>query len=543
MPSLWTFFSVRSHIYWPVEVLNAGAGSFFNFVNDYFQRSGDLPKSVDVYLPFNYHDEEDDFPFDDGSLLGAIFAQDIKIKNLSFGTYDICHLLSQLGLGSSSRPSLLNPSILESVESLVLYSTGSHHGSHARLDPARTPFRPSHFKSLRRLSLEPGDSATIDVSFPIPWSNLTHLAINSYIPWRPWLTLFKKLTALQEGLFYVFCNQLRRDNDPTLETYKAQFPDLSNLTLIFESCGPSGITLPSYSFPSLKHIRLSAYGRRSRDYRSDIGPFRLHNMRTYLSNLTALSLYHLTWQIEETHVSEILALTRNIRSLTLGIDVDYNALLARLYSSHNSGAKALLVPLLEEFTIDCSSLKHESSKTYHHRLPDPHAFTARIVPVFCFHLSDGFISMVEARWDRWEIMRVSQLKKVSLFLEDQHKAELTRVKRGLKWEVEEGLELTLRVIEKPQTWSDPFNKNMTHWHDGLVFQENDSEPSSDCPTCLRLAQEDEEEKGGKRQENEREEDESDSEDEEHYPEPGDGYGHGRCWRCEPRESPEKEDWF
>ncbi|RXW18066.1 hypothetical protein EST38_g7784 [Candolleomyces aberdarensis] len=336
---------------------------------------------------------------------------------------------------------------------------------------------------------------------------------------------------------------MRGDNGPTLEKYKAEFPDLSNLTLTFERCGPGGIALPSYSFPSLKHIRLSAYGRRSRDYRNDNGPFRLHNMATYLSNLTALSLYHLTWQIEETHVSEILALTRNIRSLTLGIDVDYNALLARLYSSRNSGANALLVPLLEEFTIDCSSLKHQSSKTYHQRLPDPNAITVRIVPVFCFHLSDRFVNMVEARWDRWEIMRVSQLKKVSLFLEDQYKVELARVKRGLKWEVKEGLDLTLRVIEKPQTWTDPFNKNMTHWHDGLVFPENDSKPSSDCSTCLRLAQEAEEEQEGKTQEKETEEDESDSEDEEYYPELGDEYGKGRCWRCESRESSEKEDWF
>jgi hypothetical protein len=66
------FFSVRSHIWWPVEVLNAGAESFFDsgVVKGHFQRSGNLPKSIGAYLPFNYC--EGNYPL---SVFGNVFGK------------------------------------------------------------------------------------------------------------------------------------------------------------------------------------------------------------------------------------------------------------------------------------------------------------------------------------------------------------------------------------------------------------------------------------------------------------------------------------
>jgi hypothetical protein len=156
--------------------------------------------------------------------------------------------------------------------------------------------------------------------------------------------------------------------------------------------------------------------------------------------------------------------------------------------------------------------------------------------------------MVSARWDQWASMGVTQLKKVSLFLEDEYKAELPVVKKGLKWEVKEGLDLTLRVVKNPQTWNDPFNKNMTHWEDGLVFPENGSEPSSDCATCLREAEELKEkerlEKERKKKERKKDPDYY-SDSEEYFPEPEGDVRPGRCSVCrsESSEGSEEEEWF
>jgi hypothetical protein len=140
-------------------------------------------------------------------------------------------------------------------------------------------------------------------------------------------------------------------------------------------------------------------------------------------------------------------------------------------------------------------------------------------------------------------MGVTQLKKVSLFLEDEYKAELPAVKKGLKWEVKEGLDLTLRVVKNPQTWNDPSNKNMMHWHDGLVFPEDGSEPSSGCVTCLREA---EELKEKERLEKERKKDpDYYSDSEEYFSEPEGDFRRGRCSVCksESSEGSEEEEWF
>lgn len=535
MPSLWTFFSIRNHIRRPEEVLNACAESLFNFVKSHFQRSGNLPKSVDIYLPFHSLYKKG-VALDDGTFLGAVLTHDVKIKNLSFGADDICDQLSPLDSDSSNRPNSpnsLNPSILESVESLVLYSTSNRGSRLERPDSTLAKLHPNHFKSLRRLSLDHGDRHITAVSFPIPWSNLTHLVINSWISWRPWLTLFAKLTTLQEGIFYIHYNEWSND-DSALESYKTRLPHLTDLTLIFQSYDYNQIALPTYSFPSLKHIRLAAYERRFRQDRNDILTLRPDKMVTYFFNLTALSLYHSTWQITLTEIVDILTYTPNIRSLTLSVDVDYNSLLPRFHSSKNLKLTPLLVPLLEEFTIESASIEYDKSETYYQREPDPYAaIFHKPVPKCYFNLSNSFINMVRARSVRWARLGVSQLKKASLFLEKRYQTELVLAEIGLESAVERGLELNTRVVNNHQSWNDPFNKVLTHWHDGLVFPD-DLEPRSDCATCVRLAWQADEEKERKRIEKERQEEErkaaakaeEEEEDEEYYSGSGDEFGSG-----------------
>ncbi|KAJ2920015.1 hypothetical protein MD484_g440, partial [Candolleomyces efflorescens] len=254
----------------------------------------------------------------------------------------------------------------------------------------------------------------------------------------------------------------------------------------------------------------------------------------------------MSWRAEESYVAEILALTPNIRSLTLSVDVDYNALLVRLTPSADSSASPVLVPQLEEFTIDSASTRYSDSKTYHQRLKMPYGpVTVGTVPSFCFHLTLKFVDMVSARWDEWESTGVSQLKKASLFLEDRYKAELPIVERRLKWAVERGLDLTLRVVKTAQTWNDPFNKNMTHWHDGLILPENESGPSSDCATCVRLAWEAEEKARLKKErvENEKKNDLDYYSDSEEYYSDSDHYFPKGCLACQPGSSEGSEDWF
>ncbi|KAJ2919927.1 hypothetical protein MD484_g435, partial [Candolleomyces efflorescens] len=546
MPSLWTFLSIRNRFRWSEEILNTGAEWLSNFVKEHFQRSGNFPKSVDIYVPWHSIHQED-FALDDRSFLCAVLAHDVKIQNLSFGADDICIRLSQMD--SDSWPSSLSPSILESVESLVLYSTTKRGSRLERPDPTLTKIHPDHFKSLRRLSLDHGDRHIAAVTFPIPWSNLTHLVINSWISWRRWLPLFAKLTTLQEGIFYIDYNELN-DGDPALESYKTRLPHLTDLTLIFKSYDYHQIALPTYSFPSLKHIRLAAYERRFREDRNHIFTFRLDKMATYLSNLTALSLYHSTWQTTPTEIVNILMSTPNIRSLALSVDVDYNLLLPRFHSSKDS---SLPVPLLEEFTIESVSIEYSKSETYFQREPDPYAAVwLKPVPRCFYNLSDSFIKMVKARWGRWADLGVSQLKKASLYLEGRYSNEMVVFKAVLKPEVKRGLDLTTRVVKtsRDQSWNDPFNKVLTHWHDGLVLPD-DVEPRSDCATCVRVARQAEEEKERKRLEllrlaRERKVAEQalaeEDEDEEYYSGSEDEYGSGGSgYRT--GDFSDGEDWF
>jgi hypothetical protein len=474
IPSLWTFFSIRSlH----TDGLRSGPG-FAGAMNSYFERTGKLGRSVDLYLEGDY-----EIPHLPSVAFGSSFRPNYDLKYISVGAPDLDYLLRSITKGWSPGSSLWNPSVSSyKVESLVLYSKHAPETMY-EVDPDPISiFSRDDFKSLQRLSLCTGTKANpalLDI-YRLPWERLTHVAITSWIPDHSWWDMFSELTGLQKGIFYVkLYNAFDLDNVPDPEDVE-EHPNLTDLTLIVKNFTANIVPLP-FSLPSLTHIRLGAYDYKLRDD----AMFDLRGVPgSGLTNLTSLSLYHQTWQIPASHITDIFGLTPNLRCLTLGVWTDYNEVFDALNlgtghdltsssssSDPDSDSHHILLPSLEEVVLDYAPSQYET-------MPIPK--TSR--PLQFLFDADDFAEMVESRWKGGlvESGRVSQLKKASIFLWDRHSSSLDELKENLDDVVAEGFTLTTCLTKSPRTWEDPLERNITHWHEGLVLAEK-----SDCAVCLR----------------------------------------------------------
>jgi hypothetical protein len=418
--------------------------------------------------------EDSQFVLKFGHIFSAIFTQDIEIKNLALGSDDIYHLLSKLDSPQARDPPLFNPSILRCVESLVIYHIRvlTLKESQDTIDLSDiSAIRPHHFISLRRLTLQHGRGTTSNLTLPMPWNNLTHVAIASWIAYPLWLDVFASLTALQEGKFFIHRDESRWiSND---DEYEARLPHLTKLSLVANcDLSTSPISFGSCILPSLRHLELGAECNSGTSLIGSILGFQirafdLRGLEDALKNITTLSLRRLSWQLHETHLADILSLAPNVRSLTLGVDANYDSLFVSL-----SGQAPVLVPLLEDLTIDCGSIQYNS-------------LIWEVVPTkpsSFFHFSaDQLINMVIARRNQWAAIGVSQLKKVAIFLEKEFERVLEMVKEGLMQEVKKGLDLTVQLIRGPENWYDP--TRVTHWHEGLLMSQN---RDSYCSSCLQF---------------------------------------------------------
>jgi hypothetical protein len=418
-------------------------------VKMHYGRAPNLPKSLDLYLesqakPIGFSDLT--------NLAPAVFHPDIDIVNLSLGSPDLNGLLR--GLGSPSSPGWWDFDNLKAVESLVLYSEQTQ-GTEGMIEI----FSQERLPSLRRLCLRTGKTITEELllqAYPVPWGNLTHIAITSWILYREWVEYFPNFQSLFHGIFYI---KQEDSYDPSAEVIPvATFHDLADLTLIFENDDVATISFPQHKYPALSHLRLGAYGW---ERGVDTAAFNVHNFEctNALANLTSLSLYHLSWEASVSPVVSILTATTNLRELTLGLSMDYDELLAHFQVDWEGYA---ILSRLEELTIDCTPTNYGDRRL--------HATASRLSLT-----SNGFTSMVKDRWR--PIEGISQLKKARLFLTEGYQTLLSVVVGNLKEEVKEGLVLAARTTKKPQ-WEDPFNRTITHWHDGLVVREG-----SDCAQC------------------------------------------------------------
>ncbi|KAF5335121.1 hypothetical protein D9611_010909 [Ephemerocybe angulata] len=449
MPSLWTSFSMRtfdeSRLRTPRMI------AFKQLVKRHYSRATGLPLSLEFYAESGKLILPTDLPTltDDNSRnmspASAVFSDNVELTNLSLGSADLGELLCALGKPSEWWTS----ERLATVESLVLYS-----------DVASMPrerveiFSRKRLKSLRRLTLRIGhllSSSLLTQTFFIPWKNLTHVAITSWIPYHQWAEFFPKFTGLEQAVFYIFDNDDSGGNPVVPIT---TFSSLANLTLICKSTTMTGISLETtHIFPSLKHLRLGAY-----EHPPNLPTFKISSLQPTLSFLASLSLHHLTWEAPIRFLVELLTATPNLRELSLGISANYDQLFAHFQVDWDGHA---LVPQLEEFTIDCT--------------PTSYGNTQR-APLLLVLTADGFTRMVKDRWKPIEM--ITQLKKARLFLHG-HERLLRTVRASLKEEMQEGLEVEVRSAKSPQ-WQDPFGRPVAHWHEGLVLPE-----LSDCAECLK----------------------------------------------------------
>ncbi|KAF5335206.1 hypothetical protein D9611_010896 [Ephemerocybe angulata] len=460
MPNLWASFSMRtfdeSRLRMPRMI------AFKQFVKRHYSRATGLPLSLDFYAESGKLILPADLPTlaEDSSRnispASAVFNDDIELTNLSLGSADFGEgregLLCEGLLCAIGKPSeWWTSERLTTVESLVLYSDMAS----PRMPRERVEiFSRKRLKSLRRLTLRIGDFlSTLELTpvFFIPWKNLTHVAITSWIPYHQWVEFFPKFTSLEQAVFYIIDSY---GDIPVVPI--TTFPSLADLTLIYKPiASTAGISFETtHSFPSLKHLRLGAY-----DNPPNVPIFDLSSVQPVLSTLSSLSLHHLTWEAPVRFLVELLTATPNLRELSLGISTNYDQLFAHFQVDWDGHA---VVPQLEEFTIDCTPT------TYHgntHRAPFLLVLTA-----------DGFTRMVKDRWKPIEMIR--QLKKARLFLHG-HERLLRTVKASLKEEMQEGLEVEVRSGKSPQ-WQDPFGRPVAHWHEGLVLPE-----LSDCAECLK----------------------------------------------------------
>ncbi|KAJ2932257.1 hypothetical protein H1R20_g4815, partial [Candolleomyces eurysporus] len=469
MPSLWTSFSIRSFSFSRLQIPNAT--SFREMVKSHYGRSKELPKSLDIDAVSLYpqlgHVK---------SVITPVFNnEDIEIKNLALRS-DILNPLLH-GLGTPAE--LWNPNAFRKVESLVLYSR-------AASDPSQEEigiFSPERLKALRRLSFRYGHMLSRGIldTYAIPWKNLTHVAITSWLRIEEWKQFFPKLASLEQGIFYIAVEL--SDDDPFQVHPVSQHPTLSDLTLIFQTSDDylAAVAFEPYGFPQLQHLRLGAYQQRLSLSRNHAF-FDLHNIQNTLNNLTSLSLCPLSWETPAKNIIEILILTPSLLSLTIGVSTNYDRIFEQFQVDWNGFA---LVPSLEEFVIDCipnsSSSSGPSFGTDGDDSPDrTKTRTGPSVAVFLVLTAGGFTGMVKDRWRPLDT--ISQLKKVSLFLPTGHENLLATVESNLKEEVKEGLDLTVRTSKAPVRWVEPMGRQITHWHEGLVLPEE-----SDCAACLNAS--------------------------------------------------------
>jgi hypothetical protein len=400
--------------------------------------------------------------------------EDIEIKNLALRSDVLNPLLHGLGTPAERW----NPNAFRKVESLVLYSRASSEPSQEDIGI----FSPERLKALRRLSFRYGHllSRGILDTYAIPWQNLTHVAITSWMPIEEWKRFFPKLTSLEQGVFYITVEL--SDEDPFQVHPVSQHQALSDLTVIFRISDDDQppVSFEPYGFPQLQHLRLGVHQRRpSSTPTRDHAFFDLHNLQNTLNNLTSLSLTPFEWDVPAKDIIAILILTPSLRSLTIGVSTNYDRIFEQFQVDWNGFA---LVPCLEEFVID--------------RIPDPKSSSSQSLgdgddvdsanrtklgtspsDRRVFLTAGGFTGMVKDRWKPLET--ISQLKKVSLFLPTVYETLLTTVESNLKEEVKEGLDLMVRTSNAPVQWVEPRGRQITHWHEGLVLPEE-----SDCATCL-----------------------------------------------------------
>ncbi|RXW18067.1 hypothetical protein EST38_g7785 [Candolleomyces aberdarensis] len=457
-PSLWTSVSIRSFEGSPMTMgENLGMK---NHIKNWYERAGPLPKSLDFYM-------EDQTAFDPMVMPGladCAFFHGFEFTNLSLGSRDINSLLRTLN--EEDPWPMWNSKILHRVESLVLYSE-LHPYTFDSEEPIEI-FSEEDFKSLRRLSLRIGSSliqGTLGV-FDLPWKNLTHVAITSWMQDGDFTDLLTDLISLQQGIFYITYDEpWNSDNGAAVEEH----PHLKDLTLIHHINTFSPVPFDRYFFPSLQYFRLGAY---TNFFDDDMKTFDLRNIQATLINLTSLSLWHPSWEVSASHIVDILSVTPNLLFLTVGVSTNYDELFNALINNGIDGKESpVVVPLLEDLVIDYGPLVYK--------------LMVRIPPVRPkhFQFSSGvFSEMVKVRW-KGEVagsIQTSQLKKASVFLSGLYESCLEGVQDSLEEEVKEGFELTLGFVDCVQTWEDPMDRKITHWHEGLVLPES----SDCCGRCL-----------------------------------------------------------
>ncbi|KAJ2912717.1 hypothetical protein MD484_g7695, partial [Candolleomyces efflorescens] len=310
-------------------------------VKNHYGRSKDLPKSLDV-------DTASLYPQLDlvKSVITPVFNnEDIEIENLALRSDVLSPLLRGLGTPAERW----NPNAFRKVESLVLYSRASSGSSEEDI----VIFSPERLKALRRLSFRNGHMLSRGIldTYAIPWQNLTHVAITSWMAIEEWKQFFPKLTSLEEGIFYITVEL--SDEDPFQVYPVSQHRALSNLTTIFKISddNQTPVSFEPYGFPQLQHLRLGVHQTppssttptRSHPF------FDLHNLQNTLNNLTALSLSHPKWDVPAKDITAILILTPSLRSLTMGVSTNYDRIFEQFQVDWNGFA---LVPCLEEFVID-----------------------------------------------------------------------------------------------------------------------------------------------------------------------------------------------
>ncbi|EAU90956.1 hypothetical protein CC1G_02343 [Coprinopsis cinerea okayama7 len=226
-------------------------------------------------------------------------------------------------------------------------------------------------------------------------------------------------------------------------------PILIDLTLIHKHFTSEPFVFEAYNFPSLTSLRLGAYNQPQTPKAFDWS-----RIRAQIFNLTTLSLYHLTWEMEVSEIVQLFLATPNLLSLTMGVSTDYNAVFEHFQIDWNGHA---LLPKLKELTLDCVDARYKDLED------DTLAGTTTSRPESSRFLSltaDGFSEMVKDRWRPVE--EIAQIERVSLFLPRTHEPMLEAVRHSLRREVKEGLHLTVQVSERP-LWDDPHLGDLVHW--------------------------------------------------------------------------------
>ncbi|KAG2016443.1 hypothetical protein CC2G_009612 [Coprinopsis cinerea AmutBmut pab1-1] len=321
----------------------------------------------------------------------------------------------------------------------------------------------SNLPQLRRVAIEHSRSADLwapalfDLDtdadrqgLPLPWKQLTHLSIVPWITYETWPQIFKSCTSLVRGTFFIV-DSGETDDTGTRLIPLLPHPNLIDLTLIHKhfTDEPFVFEFDVYNFPSLTSLRLGAYNQPH-----TTKAFDWSRIRAQIFNLTTLSLYHLTWEMEVSEIVQLFLATPNLLSLAMGVSTDYNAVFEHFQIDWNGHA---LLPKLKELTLDCVDARYKDLED------DTLAGTTTSRSESSRFLSltaDGFSEMVKDRWRPVE--EIAQIERVSLFLPRTHEPMLEAVRHSLRREVKEGLHLTVQVSERP-LWDDPHLGDLVHW--------------------------------------------------------------------------------